>query len=187
MFGGSGGPQPENFVFYSPNAAFWGIPSSKTLGQSWLGHFVSNLAPSPATGKAPWPAPQYVPIEPTLIFVLTKAFANKNAPLIQCSQPSIILNSFIRKPCYPDRIFRNRTLTMGNTLVFPEICFPDPELNFLDQTYDLLYKFPHLSWNPETRLSNFLDFLFQAIVWTLRMTVQSLLKNRIGHFALIGT
>ena len=38
----------------------------------------------------------------------------------QYSQPSVIRNSFIRKPWYPDRIFRNGTLTMGNTLVFTQ-------------------------------------------------------------------
>ena len=96
------------------------------------------------------------------------------------SQPSVIWNSFIRKPCYPDRIFRNGTLTMGNTLIFPEICFLDPELNFLDKTYDFLYKFPRLSRNQKTRLSNFPDFLLPTIEWTFEndCTVTFVKQNR---------
>ena len=41
------------------------------------------------------------------------------------SQPLVIRNSFIRKPCYRDRIFRNGSLTMGNTLIFLEIHYPE--------------------------------------------------------------
>ncbi len=80
------------------------------------------------------------------------------------SRPSVIRNSFIQKPCYADRIFRNGSLSVGNTLVFPEISFLDPELNFLDKIYDFLYKFPLLSGNQKTRLSNFPDFLLPTIV-----------------------
>ncbi len=93
---------------------------------------------------------------------------------------TVIQNSFIQKPCYPDRIFRNGSLAMGNALVFPEICFPDPELNFLDKTYDFLYKFPRLSGNQKTRLSHYPDLPLPTIVWTFQndCTVTFLKRNR---------
>ena len=57
---------------------------------------------------------------------------------------------------YPETLLSGQNLQerntyyMGNILVFPEIHFPDPELNFLHKTYDLLYKFPRLSGNQKT-------------------------------------
>ncbi len=90
------------------------------------------------------------------------------------SQPLIIRNSFIRKPCYPDRISRNGTLTMENTLVFPEICFPDPEVNFPDKICNFLYKFPWLSGsqmiqNPENEKGNCTSFVFSVKQFFLKI------------------